>query len=266
MSGLRRIRLDLAYRGTSYCGWQRQDGCPTVQGEIEAALLCIVGEPLAIRGSSRTDTGVHALRQVAAFDTSARIPPERFSFALNANLPQDIRVICSSEVPPDFDPVGDCIRKRYRYLIDDGPVLSPFLTGAVWDYRFGTLDADTMHEAAQTLVGEHDFASFQSAGSPRQSTVRRIYDISVRRRALPFGLPDADGTTPQGIALEVEGNGFLYKMVRTMVGTLTAVGNGRRCKEWIAQVIAARDRCAAGVTAPPEGLYLDNMTFGLRLQ
>ena len=263
MPELRRIRIDLAYRGTNYCGWQRQDGNTTVQGEIETALQRIVGEPITIVGSSRTDTGVHALHQVAVFNTSASIPPERFAPAINANLPPDIRILHSSEVSPDFDPIGDCIRKRYCYLIDDGPVLSPFLTGAVWDYRFGTLDAVAMYEAAQAFVGEHDFASFQSEGSPRQSTVRRIYDISVRRRAmpLPFGLPDADGTASQGIALEVEGNGFLYKMVRTMVGTLTAAGCGKRPIEWVPQVLAAKDRRAAGVTAPPEGLYLANITL-----
>ena len=263
MPELRRIRLDLAYRGTNYCGWQRQDGCPTVQGEIEATLLRIVGEPDAIRGSSRTDTGVHALQQVAAFDTLSSIPSERFAPALNANLPQDIRILRSSEVSLDFDPIGDCTRKRYCYLIDDGPVLSPFLTGAVWDYRFGTLNVEAMHSAAQVFLGEHDFASFQSEGSPRQNTVRTIYDISVQRRAkpLPFGLPDADGTVLQCIALEVEGNGFLYKMVRTMVGTLTAIGNGKRSKEWVAEIIAAKDRRAAGITAPPEGLYLTSIAF-----
>jgi len=263
MSGLRRIRIDLAYRGTNYCGWQRQDGCPTVQGEIETALQRIVGEPVTIRGSSRTDTGVHALHQAAAFDTVAGIPPERFALALNANLPLDIRIFRSSEVSPDFDPIGDCRYKRYCYLIDDGPVLSPFLAGTVWDYRFGTLNVDTMHEAAQAFLGEHDFTSFQSEGSPRQSTVRTMYDISVRHRAmpLPLGLPGAVGTTPQGIALEVGGNGFLYKMVRTMVGTLAAVGNGKRPIEWVAEVLAAKDRRTAGITAPPEGLYLVHIAF-----
>jgi len=263
MPELRRIRLDVAYRGTNYCGWQRQDGCPTVQGEIEAALLRIVGESIAIRGSSRTDTGVHALQQVAAFGTTASIPPERFAPALNANLPQDIRILRSLEVYPDFDPIGDCTRKRYCYLIDDGPVLSPFLTGAVWDYRFGTLNVDAMHEAAQAFIGEHDFASFQSEGSPRQNTVRTIYDISAQRRAmpLPFGVSDVGETASQCLALEVEGNGFLYKMVRTMVGTLTAIGNGKHSKEWITEVIAAKDRRTAGVTAPPEGLYLTSITF-----
>ena len=263
MSEQRRVRLDLAYRGTNYCGWQRQDGYPTVQGEIETALMNIVGESVAIRGSSRTDTGVHALQQVAAFDTFSSIPSERFAPALNANLPRDIRILRSSEVLQDFDPIGDCLRKRYCYLIGDGPVLSPFLADAVWDYRFSKLHVDAMHEAAQVFIGEHDFASFQSEGSPRQNTVRRIFDISVQRRALPlpFGLPEADGTASQCIALEVEGNGFLYKMVRTMVGTLTAIGGGKRPVEWIAEVIAENDRRAAGITAPPQGLYLTRITF-----
>jgi len=264
MSEQRRIRLDLAYRGTNYCGWQRQDGRPTVQGEIETALQRLVGEPVAIRGSSRTDAGVHALQQVAAFTVSGAIPAERFAPALNANLPTDIRVLRSAVVSPDFDPIGDCTRKRYCYLIDDGPVLLPFLTGVVWDYRCGKLDAGAMHEAAQAFLGEHDFASFQSEGSARRSTVRTIFDISVRRRTmpLPFGsLGWCDENMPQVIALEVEGNGFLYKMVRTMAGTLVAVGSGKRPVEWIAEVIAENDRCAAGITAPPEGLYLTGIAF-----
>ena len=267
MSDWRRIRIDAAYRGTNYCGWQRQDANPTVQGEIEAALYRILGKPTAIRGSSRTDTGVHALQQVAIFDTLQNLPTERFAPALNANLPSDIRILHSTEVSPTFDPISDCTRKRYCYLIDDTSVLSPFLAGAVWDYRFGTLDADAMHAAAQAFLGEHDFASFQSAGSPRQSTVRTIFDIAVRRRAMPmpFGpLGMCGGNVPQVIAFEVEGNGFLYKMVRTMVGTLTAIGHGKRTIDWVTEVIAAQNRQAAGLTAPPDGLYLTGIMFHTR--
>ncbi len=269
MTEPRRIRLDLAYRGTNYHGWQRQDGLPTVQGVLETALCRIVGEPVAIRGSSRTDAGVHALHQVAAFTTSGTIPAERFAPALNANLPRDVRVFRSSEVSPDFDPIGDCVKKRYCYLIDDGPVSSPFLADAVWDYRFGTLNVEAMHAAAQNFLGEHDFASFQSAGSPRQSTVRRIFDVSVRRRAMPLpfgplvssGSEAAEDNSPQCIAFEVEGNGFLYQMVRTMAGTLVAVGAGKYSPRRIEEIIAAKDRRAAGITAPPEGLYLAAITF-----
>ena len=272
----RRIRLDIAYRGTNYHGWQRQDGQPTVQGEIEAALQRVVGEPVAIRGSSRTDAGVHALQQVAAFDAPGTIPSERFAPALNANLPRDIRILRSTDVPPDFDPIGHCTRKRYCYLIDDGPILSPFLADRVWDYRFGTLDAEAMHAAAQAFIGEHDFASFQSEGSPRQSTVRTIFSISVFRckepgvnnpyplSLIPYSLspiPYPLAPSPYPLLLEVEGNGFLYKMVRTMAGTLAAVGSGKRPVDWVAEVIAAKDRCAAGVTAPPEGLYLAGIAF-----
>lgn len=263
MTSQRRIRIDIAYRGTGYHGWQRQDGTATVQGEIETALQRLIGEPVEIRGSSRTDTGVHALGQVAAFNTTSTIPPERFAAAINANLPRDIRILCSREVPQEFDPIADCVRKRYCYLIDDSRMLSPFLLDAVWHYRFGRLDAETMHAAAQTLLGEHDFAGFQSQGSPRQNTVRTIFDISVKRRAmpLPFGPLDSNNNArgsnaSDPIAIEVEGNGFLYHMVRNIAGTLTAVGSGKRSVDWVAEVIAAKDRSAAGVTAPPEGLYL----------
>lgn len=264
MSDQRYIRLDVAYRGTNYCGWQRQGAYPTVQGEIEAALHRIVGNPVVIRGSSRTDTGVHALHQVATFYTSATIPAEHFAPALNANLPQDIRILRSAKIAQDFDPIGNCTRKRYCYLIDDMPVLSPFLIGAVWDYRFGMLDAEAMHVAAQAFLGEHDFVSFQSEGSPRRSTVRTIFDVSVHRRTmpLPFGsLTTFSENEQQVIVLEVEGNGFLYKMVRTMVGTLMAVGCGKRPVDEIAEIIAAKDRCTAGITAPPQGLYLASITF-----
>lgn len=271
MTEQRRIRIDITYRGTNYRGWQRQDGTPTVQGEIEAALRRLVGEPVMTRGSSRTDTGVHALDQVAAFDTTSTIPPERFAAAINANLPADIRVLHSREVSPEFDPIGDCVRKRYCYLIDDGPILSPFLRGLVWDYRFGRLDVEAMRAAAQYFPGEHDFASFQSQGSPRRSTVRTIFDISVTRRATSdlFAAPapndptgeTSDVMTSGVIALRVEGSGFLYHMVRTMAGTLAAVGSGLRPVDWIAEVIAARDRRAAGINAPPDGLYLVDMTF-----
>ena len=263
MTEQRRIRIDVTYRGTNYCGWQRQDGTPTIQGKIEAALLRLVGEPVMTRGSSRTDTGVHALGQVAVFDTTSTIPPERFAAALNANLPHDIRVLCSREVPPEFDPIGDCVRKRYCYLIDDGPILSPFLQGLVWDYRFGRLNVELMHAAARHFLGEHDFASFQSQGSPRRSTVRTIFDISVSRRN-SFGLlpaPALPGGISNVIAIEVEGSGFLYHMVRTMAGTLAAVGSGHQPVDGIAEIITARDRCAAGINAPPEGLYLCGMTF-----
>lgn len=263
MTEQRRIRIDITYRGTNYRGWQRQDGTPTVQGEIEAALRRLVGEPVMTRGSSRTDTGVHALDQVAAFDTTSTIPPERFAAAINANLPADIRVLHSREVSPEFDPIGDCVRKRYCYLIDDGPILSPFLRGLVWDYRFGRLDVEAMRAAAQYFPGEHDFASFQSQGSPRRSTVRTIFDISVARRPAPGLMPvvDEGNETSNVIAICVEGSGFLYHMVRTMAGTLAAVGSGKRPPDWIADVIAARTRCAAGINAPPDGLYLVGMTF-----
>ena len=257
-----RIRIDIAYRGTAYHGWQRQAGTSTIQGEIEAALHRLTGEPIFIRGSSRTDTGVHALGQTAVFDTTSAIPPERFAAAINANLPRDIRVLRSREVPPTFDPIVDCLRKRYYYLIDDSRVLSPFLRDAVWHYRFGKLDVDVMHAAAQCFCGEHDFASFQSQGSPRSSTVRTIFDISVKRRAmpLPFGPLDSDDALPP-IAIEVEGNGFLYHMVRNIVGTLVAVGSGRKPVDWPVEVIATKDRQAAGITAPPEGLYLKHILY-----
>jgi len=254
----RRIRLEVAYRGTHYHGWQHHDGVPTIQGTLETALERIVGTYTPIVGSSRTDAGVHALAQTAAFTTTSVIPAASFVKALNAGLPHDIRVQTAVEVPLAFHPIDDCVRKKYRYLIDDRPVASPFLAEYVWSYRSGTLDVEKMHVATQFLVGEHDFASFQSQGAPRRSTVRTIFDVSVKRGVCG----ELPGIFPTSlIVFEITGSGFLYRMVRTIAGTLVQIGSGRRSVESMIETLAACARSKSGQTAPASGLFLTGISF-----
>jgi tRNA pseudouridine38-40 synthase len=248
---MRTLKLTLAYDGAAYCGWQRQPGAPTVQGAIEDALARITGaRPLTV-GAGRTDAGVHALGQVASFETHSPLETAVIGRALNGVLPDDIVVLGVAEAPAGFSARRDARSKRYRYVLHDGPLPDVFRRRYCWHDR-RRLDAAAMHEAAQALVGEHDFASFQSAGSPRRSTVRRVLELTVRRREPP---------DEHFVDVEIEADGFLYNMVRAIVGTLVEVARGRRDADWPTQVLAARDRSAAGTTAPPQGLFLVRVTF-----
>jgi tRNA pseudouridine38-40 synthase len=248
-AGGRRIALRLAYEGTRYSGWQIQPGRPTVQGTLAEAIRSISGEEVVPHGASRTDAGVHALDQLAAFTTAAELGAETWVRAINARLPPDITVRTGREVAADFDPVTAAVRKRYRYRIHDAawrPVLQRHL---VWRWR-GRLDVERMREAAACLVGEHDFTSFESTPSTRRSKVRTIHALTVARTDVADDAPGAE------VWVEVEGNGFLYNMVRIIAGSLVMVGAGRREPGWLGDALAARSRPAAGPTAPPEGLVL----------
>ncbi|MFM9059595.1 MAG: tRNA pseudouridine(38-40) synthase TruA [Planctomycetaceae bacterium] len=245
----RHICLRLAYEGTRYSGWQAQPGRTTVQGTLAAAIHSISGEEVVPRGTSRTDAGVHALDQVVTFTTAADLDAATWGRALNARLPQDVTVREACAADDDFDPVAAAVRKRYRYRIHDAawrPVLQRHL---VWRWR-GRLDCGRMREAAASLVGEHDFTSFETTPSTRRSKVRTIHAIAVTRPA-----PECDAAGAE-VWIEVEGNGFLYNMVRIIAGTLVMVGAGRREPGWVAEALAARSRPAAGPTAPPQGLVL----------
>jgi len=250
---MRRIRLVIAYRGTNYSGWAKQDGDPTIQETLEDALEKVVQKRTSVLGSSRTDAGVHALGQVAAFSTESTIFAEKFLRAINFYLPHDIRVVEAEEVSSDFHPLRNAVKKEYLYVIDDQLVPSPFLQNMTWIPRQGRFDVAKMEEAAKYLVGTHDFASFQAKGSPRTSTERTIFRATVRRESeeLFFGL-----FYRPLVLIEVEGNGFLYNMMRIIAGTLAQVGNGERPPEWVRDVILAKNRVYAGPTAPPDGLYL----------
>ncbi|MDR2757192.1 MAG: tRNA pseudouridine(38-40) synthase TruA [Planctomycetaceae bacterium] len=255
---LRRIKLELSYDGTNYKGWQRQSNVPSIQETLEITLGNILGERVAVTGSGRTDAGVHALKQVAAFSTKNQLQIEVFQRALNGHLPHDIRVFRVEEVPFHFHPITDAVAKRYRYLIDDNRPSFPLIRNYSWVSQ-EPLDLSTMQQAAQFLLGEHDFACFQTQGSPRKTTVRTIFNVLVER------ITDPNGLYLPLIRIEVEADGFLYNMMRTIVGTLVLLGvQGRRgCgnPERMKEIIASQNRAFAGATAPPYGLYLVNVVY-----
>jgi tRNA pseudouridine38-40 synthase len=254
---MRRLKLEIAYDGTRYNGWQRQADAPSIQETLEKVLKNITGEKIAVTGSGRTDAGVHALKQVAAFSTDSTLTPDVFFRALNGHLPDDIRILSAEEVPMTFHPIRDAISKRYRYLMDDQRPFCPITRNYCWIYR-EPLDVPTMQAAAEYLRGEHDFACFQTQGSPKATTIRTISDVSVQRIA-------ASQLLPSLIQIEVEANGFLYNMMRTIAGTLALLGaegrRGRSCPDQMKEIIESRNRSLAGPTAPPHGLYLVNVVY-----
>ena len=236
--------LTIAYDGSAYAGWQRQDGFDTVQQKLEDAFQILVGEPITVHGAGRTDAGVHAIRQGA----HARLPrhwsPENLLCALNGNLPRDIAVSLVREVPASFHARFSARGKRYfyRFVVSEvRPVLA--LGYCHWVRR--PLDVMAMREAAHQLVGRHDFASFASnpGYSRKRGTVRRIDHLPVVRR-------------PFGVDIVVQGEGFLYNMVRAIAGTLRDVGFGKYPPVHVGEILRARDRRLAGATMEPSGLYL----------
>ena len=248
---VRTIKLTLAYDGTNFAGWQIQAAGRTVQGVLEAALARVAGEAIRVAASGRTDSGVHALGQGVSFEYAGPLPADDLARAINAYLPEDAAVTDAADAPPGFHARRSAARKRYRYRIYDGPVRAVFERSFVWQCR-QRLCEQAMARAAAALVGTHDFASFQTAGSPRESTVRTVYEIAVRR-----------GRAGEGdeVVIEVEADGFLYNMVRGIVGTLVEVGRGAAPEELPAAALAARDRRAAGPNAPAAGLCLLHVTY-----
>jgi tRNA pseudouridine38-40 synthase len=251
----RTIRLTLVYEGTRYSGWQAQPGQATVQGALAEAIRGVTGEVIMPRGASRTDAGVHALGQVVAFTTTSSLEPGVWVRALNAKLPSDITVLEGCAAPDGFDPVSAAVRKRYRYRIHDAPWRPVLQRHLVWRWK-SRLDVPAMQAAAQELVGEHDFTSFETTPSTRRSKVRTILTADVFRHSGYDDAADAE------VWIEVVGNGFLYNMVRIITGSLVMVGSGKRKPEWIREVIAARSRPTAGPTAPPQGLVLVSIELG----
>ena len=244
---MRRIKLVVAYDGTDYCGFQVQNNGPTIEGELNRVLSELFGEDIRVIGASRTDSGVHAYCNVAVFDTEARMPAEKMIYAINQRLPEDIRVQSSCEVAPNFHPRHTDTRKTYEYHIYNAPVQNPMKRRfALWNYH--NLDVNRMKEAATYLVGEHDFKSFCSADSQVESTVRTIYDLSVTQNG-------------EDIVISVSGNGFLYNMVRIIAGTLLEAGKGKIEPNAMGTILEARDRQAAGPTAPAHGLTLVKYEF-----
>jgi tRNA pseudouridine38-40 synthase len=239
---MRNIKLTLCYDGTDFHGWQRQPGLRTVQQVLESALEELTGSPTIVTVSGRTDAGVHALGQVVNFLTASSHSPETFVRALNALVPHDLRVLEAEERPQAFHATLDAQSKRYRYVIDNGPIASPFQLRHSWHVH-RPLDEAAMHHGGRLLVGRHDFHSFETDWPNRTSSVRTVLDLAVERSGA-------------FVTIEVEADGFLYNMVRSIAGTLMLVGAGKYPPAWVSEVLAAQSRAAAGPTAPPQGLFL----------
>ena len=240
--GQRRFKLIVEYDGTAYCGWQRQINGPSVQQELEEALQKLTHERVSVLGSSRTDSGVHALGLCAHFDSATRIPPDKLAFALNTLLPPDIRIRESGAAPEGFHARFSACGKVYRYTFDNERHACAI--GRQYSAHVPVpLDAGIMHEEAQALLGTHDFAAFAASGSVVKSTVRTIHRVKVERSG-------------SRVVLTVLGDGFLYNMVRIIAGTLMEVGTGKRERGAIARAIETGDRLALGQTAPAQGLTL----------
>jgi len=244
-------KLTIAYDGTEFSGWQAQPEQRTVQDVVETAWREITGETLRMSASSRTDAGVHAAAQVVGVETQSRLGAEKLLGGINAKLPDDVVLLAVDEAPAGFHATRDAVRKRYRYQIHNDRRRPLFDRRYVWHVP-QSLDAAAMHRAGQALVGEHDFASFQSAGSRRESTVRTISTVDIQQ--------GGEGRSAS-IWIDVEGDGFLYNMVRIIVGTLVEVGLHKQAEPWLAEVLAAGDRRAAGKTAPPQGLMLLHVEY-----
>lgn len=245
---MRRIRLVVAYDGTNYCGWQIQPNGITVEEVLNRTLYKMTGEAIAVIGASRTDSGVHAMGNVAVFDTESTIPPERFSYALNQRLPDDIVIVSSDEVPADWHPRYRNCEKTYEYHVLNTRI--PVPTKRLTNYFVSfPLDEKKMQQAAEYLKGEHDFVSFCNVRTDVEDTVRTITALDILR----------DG---EEITIRITGNGFLYNMVRIIVGTLIRVGRGFYEPEQVREILEAKNRKAAGVTAPPQGLMLMQIDYG----
>lgn len=263
---MKTIRLRIAYEGTHYAGWQTQPDQRTIQSEIEAAIESLTGKKVSILCAGRTDSGVHALGQVASFRSDFNIPPHRWRPALQAKLPDDIVILESDEVPENFHATYSAISKRYRYVIYNNQVDHPFWRKFTWRIA-QQLDADLMQEAAQCLVGKHDFRSFESHWPNKATSVRTVRQLTItRQESWNLWSPqhtsvDRVGDEGDFICLEIEADGFLYNMVRTITGTLVNVGRGSWPVSDIERILKAQDRKIAGATAPATGLYLAQVYY-----
>jgi len=269
--------MTVAYDGSRYAGWQVQPGRLTIQGMLEKAIAQVCHERTRVTGSGRTDSGVHAIGQVASFSLKTwRADSAALMRALNSKLPSDICIGGMAEAPIDFHAIRDATGKRYRYQIQVGGIRNAFEYRYHWHIA-GPLDVAAMRRAAELLRGRNDFASFQAAGSDRKTTIRHVRDLAVLEcsaRSLSYspslesGYPDrrANQSSRAGqgrrefdstqVSIEIEADGFLYNMVRNIVGTLIPIGLRKRPAEWASEVLLAKDRKTAGPTAPPHGLFL----------
>ena len=243
----RRIRLKVAYDGTGYHGWQHKKNAVTIESELNRCLSELFGEEIQVTGASRTDAGVHALENIAVFDTTSPKPAGKISYALHQRLPEDIRIQKSEETACDWHPRRCKSRKTYEYRIYRAQFPMP-VKRLYALFTYYKLDVNHMKKAAAYLEGEHDFKSFCQTKAQVESTVRTLYSVQVEEQG-------------QDLVIRVCGNGFLYNMVRIIVGTLLEVGQGRRTPESITEILAAKDRATAGPTAPAHGLTLVRYEF-----
>jgi tRNA pseudouridine38-40 synthase len=248
----RTVRLVLEYDGTDLCGWQRQENGPSVQQHLEDALARMTGAATPTVGASRTDAGVHALGQVASFETTARIPCDGFRLGLNSMLPPSIAVLAADEPPPGFHPRFSATGKHYRYSLLTRSSRSPLLRQRAWHRPGVRLDLAAMRETAAYLIGERDFSAFRAAGCTARTTIRRIDEIAIQE------------TGPDRLDIDVRGNAFLRNMVRILVGTLVEVGDGRFEPMQVAEIVKSGDRTRAGQTAPAHGLCLVEVVYAAR--
>jgi len=262
------FKITLAYDGTDFVGWQRQAAGVSIQGLLEEALRELDQRDVTVTGAGRTDAGVHALGQVAAFSIGRALAADAVVRALNARLPEAVRVLSAEEVPPSFHPQFGARAKTYRYRIWNGDVSSPFERRYAWHVP-GALDLDAMQAAARILEGVHDFAAFQSTGGETKTTEREILSSRIADGGwrIDWSIESAESAirNPQSelLAYQIVGTGFLRHMVRAIAGSLVEVGRGRRPPEWLADVLASRDRGIAGPTAPAEGLFLVSVTYSV---
>lgn len=244
---MKRVRLWVSYDGTNYCGWQIQNNGITIEEVLNQKLTDLCQEEITVIGASRTDSGVHALGNVAVFDTNSRIPGEKFCFALNQRLPEDIRIQRSDEVPEDWHPRYQDTIKTYEYCFLNRRIPDP--TQRLYTYFiYYPMDVKKMQQAADYLVGEHDFKSFCTPRTQTLTTVREVYELMLTREG-------------DIIRMRIRGNGFLYNMVRIIAGTLVKVGTGIYPPEHVKEILEARDRNVAGPKAPPQGLTLVEIAY-----
>lgn len=249
---MKRVKMVLAYDGTNYCGWQLQPNGITIEEVLNQALSELLREPVAVIGASRTDSGVHAEGNVAVFDTENRMPAEKICFALNQRLPEDIRILKSEEIPLFWHPRKQNCVKTYEYRILNRKIAMPTLR-LYSHFCYFPLDLERMRQGAAYLVGEHDFKSFCTVRGQAEETVRTIYCLDVEKNG-------------DMITLRISGSGFLYNMVRIIAGTLMKVGMGVYPPTHVKEILEARDRQAAGPTAPAKGLTLISMEYEKELR
>jgi tRNA pseudouridine38-40 synthase len=255
---MKSIRLTLQYDGTDYSGWQIQKNAITIQGLLEDAVYTVTGEKSRVTGAGRTDAGVHAFGQVAVFRTRSLLKPDIFLRALNANLPQDICVIDTAECPEDFHPRFRAKNKTYSYVISRSGAYAVFLKRYSWQMSY-QLDCDAMRTAAAHLTGIHDFSSFRASGCSAKNPVREVMKIEISEAdsvdfiAFSFNAPV--------IKISIQANAFLRHMARNIVGTIVETGKGRIASEKVKEILEARDRRAAAMTAPACGLFMEKIEY-----